>query len=155
METIDKPSEKVIEVRCRLRDNLRKNQEIHRSSAFDKNRFLDSEILNEKDIAGLCARIKRRKHATDDDLEKLGVAFFQSESNITTFIKITGAINVLVKEFIGQRQILAAQVLCNLSLGDDICCARIATFSGVYLMIYIRNINQVLMSVSLMFFFHE
>lgn len=85
------------ESREKRRDLLRGQREFNRSKAFDLNRFVESEIVTEKDIAGLCSRIKRRKHATDDDLRKLCNAFLQSEANIAVFVKTTGAINIVIK----------------------------------------------------------
>lgn len=137
-------------LRARIREEFARARDLHRSLAFDTNRFLESEILTEKDVVGICSRIKRRKHATEEDLIKLSNAFFQSEANISAFIKVTGAINVIVKEFIGNndRQLLAAKTLCNMSLGNDVCCSRIATFAGVYLMIYLRNLHNNSFNVS-------
>lgn len=138
-----------------LRDNrrikLKEHQEFNRLKAFDSHRFVDSEVLTEKDIAGLCSRIKRRKHASEEDLRKLGNAFIQSEANIAVFIKTTGAINIIVKEFTGSdrsKQLFAAQCLCNLSLGDEICCSKVATFAGSYLMIFIMKSNDATLTVS-------
>lgn len=143
--------EKVEEVRCKLREDLVKARDHHRSSAFDKNRFLESEILTEEDVKKLCGRIKRLKHANEEDLTKLTTAFYQREENISVFLKTTGAINVIIKEFIGndhEKRILAGQVLLNLSLADGDC-SKIATFAGAYLMIYLRNLTCVVLNVSL------
>ena len=143
------------ELRSNRRIKLKEHQEFNRLKAFDSNRFVESEILTEKDVVGLCSRIKRRKHATEEDLRKLSNAFIQSEANIVAFIKITGAINILIKEFTGcerNQQLLAAQCLCNLSLGDETCCSKVATFAGSYLMIFIMKSSDVAFSVSLKFF---
>ncbi|CAG9798847.1 unnamed protein product [Chironomus riparius] len=140
---IENLSGKVNELRVKLREEHSKSQHLHRSIAFDHNRFIESEIFTESDVTGICSRIKRRKHATEEDLIKLATSFYQNEANISAFMKITGAINVIVKEFIGHsdRQLLTAQALCNLSLSDA-CCSKIATFAGAYLMIYLRNLTQ-------------
>jgi hypothetical protein len=109
----------------------------------------ESDILTEDDIKGLCNRIKRRKHADEEDLVKLGNAFFQSEKNISAFINTTGALKVLIKELIGRdRKLLAAMCLCNLSLGNDSACSKIASFAGCYLMIYLRNLKDFALVVS-------
>ncbi|CRL00866.1 CLUMA_CG014117, isoform A [Clunio marinus] len=140
LESLDKSSEFAARMRKERWDKLKEHQEFNRMKAFDSNRFLATDILTEEDIKGLCSRIKRKKHAPRDDLIKLCNAFIQSLENISTFIKVTGAINVIIKEFTGcdrRQQLLAAQCLCNLSLGDEVCCTKIATFAGSYLMIYI------------------
>lgn len=148
-EIIENQSEIVIESRIKRRDYLNKTRELHRTSAFDRNRFLESEILTESDIKGICTRIKRRKHCTEEDLEKLTNAFFQSESNITEFISVTGAINVVIKELIGsERQLMAAQCICNLSLGDEASCNKVATFVGSYIIILLKNLTNVMLIVS-------
>lgn len=148
-EIEEKPSELVKESRFKRREEHTKSRGLHRHIAFDQNRFLESEILKEEDIKGICGRIKRRKHCTEEDLEKLCNAFFQSEANISAFIKVTGAINVVIKEFIGvERQLQAAKVICNMSLGDEICCNKIALFAGAYLMIFLKNLSNVPLIVS-------
>lgn len=155
---MDNPEHKV-EDSVKLANELRKNrrekfkqlQEFNRLSAFEKNRFAESEIVTEADINGLCSRIKRKKRASSEDLERLANAFLQSESNISAFIKVTGAINIIIKEFTGSdrsQQLLAAQCLCNLSLGDETSCSKIATFAGSYLMIFLLNSSDASFSVS-------
>lgn len=124
------------------RSRKQKQQVYNRLKAFDSNRFLGSDLYTESDITGLCSRIKRRKHAEDADLIKLGTAFLQSENNIVAFLNVIGAIDVVVKELTGtvrNQRILAAQCLCNLSLGSDFCCSKIASTAGIYLMICINS----------------
>lgn len=97
------------------------------------------ENLSEKDVSGLCSRIKRRKHATIEDMFRLSHAFLQSNDNIIIFAKTPGAINVIVKELTGhdsELQIKACETLCNLSLGDAFVCEKIAIFAGSYLVTY-------------------
>lgn len=139
------------ELRQYRREHLKDQQESNRLRAFDSNRFVESEILTEQDVIGLCSRIKRRKRADAEDLEKLCSAFIQKEINISAFMKVTGAINVLIKEFTSNnrsQQLRAANALCNLSLGDEACCAKIATFAGSYLMIFIMKSDDHELSVT-------
>lgn len=151
METTEESSGKAVDLRSNRRMKLKEQQEFNRMKAFDSNRFMESEIFTEKVVSGMCSRIKRRKHATEEDLRKLSNAFIQTEANIMTFMKTTGAINIIIKEFTGgerSQQLLAAQCLCNLSLGDETCCSKVATFAGSYLMIFIMKSSDVLLSVS-------
>lgn len=130
------------ELRCNRREKHQEQRIFNRLKAFEVNRHVDSEIFTESDVTGLCSRIKRRKHALAEDMVRLNQAFAQSENNISAFIKTTGAINILVKEFTGNdksRQLLAAQSLCNLTLGDEACCLKVATFAGSYLMIFLMS----------------
>ena len=149
---VEKDSQKLTkELRENRREKMKEQQEFNRLSAFEKNRFAEDEIVSEEDIKGLCSRIKRRKRADVEDLKRLADAFLQAEANITAFIKVTGALNILVKEFTGNdrsHQMLAAQCLCNLSLGDETSCAKIATFAGSYLMIFMMNSSDSSFSVS-------
>ena len=111
----------------------------------------ESEKVTENDIKGLASRIKRKKHAAKEDLIKLSQGFLESEENITTFCKITGAINVIVKELTGKnadQRLKASECICNLSLGNEVCCEKIALLAGTYLATYIENVMCHGLSVS-------
>lgn len=141
-------------VRELKRTELRWEQKRHRKAEIDVNRAGLGEMLQEvheienlssQEIKGLASRIKRRKHADAKDLIKLGYGFQQSGENISEFVRITGAINVIVKEFTGHDsdlQQLAGECLCNLSLGDEVCCEKVATFAGTYLIAFLENVNN-------------
>lgn len=136
------------------RNELRWERQLHRKSGLDSNRAGLGEMLREvqaienltaQEIRGLASRIKRRKHADTKDLLKLSYGFQQSAENISEFIRITGAINVIVKEFTGldsELQQLAAECLCNLSLGDEVCCEKVAMFSGTYLITFMETVTN-------------
>lgn len=139
------------ELRKARADKLKEHQGARRLAAFDASRFDEDELISEHDMHGLCARIKRRKGADAEDLQRLGVAFIQCEANIVAFVRVTGAINVIVKELIGHdrsQQLLAAQCLCNMSVGNELCCAKLATFAGSYLMILMCDSNDTELAVS-------
>lgn len=145
-----KPSTKILEIRQKIRENVASTRELHRLTAIDSNRFI-AEQITEKDISGLAGRIKRRKQATAEDLVKLGHAFLQNQSNISVFMKITGASNVIIKEFTGNngnQQLLAAQCLCNLSMGDEISCAKLSSSIGTYLIMYVHSSTNIILTVS-------
>lgn len=61
----------------------------------------DLDSITEKDVTGIASRIKRKKGAAEEDLNRLSHAFLQNVENIVTFSKITGALNVIVKELTG------------------------------------------------------
>ncbi|XP_055541453.1 uncharacterized protein LOC129727549 [Wyeomyia smithii] len=136
------------------RNELRWERQLHRKTDLDINRAGLGEMLREvqdienlscAEIKGLASRIKRRKHADAKDLLKLSYGFQQSAENISEFIRITGAINVIVKVFTGSDsdlQQLAAECLCNLSLGDEVCCEKVAMFAGTYLITFIETVNN-------------
>ncbi|XP_058059835.1 uncharacterized protein LOC131210583 [Anopheles bellator] len=143
-----------VEVNRNLRRNeLKWDQKSQRKQELDRHRAGLGELhhatsmienVTEADIKGLAGRIKRRKRCEPMDLVQLSYGFQQSRENISHFLRITGAINVIVKELTGHDynlQLLAAECICNLSLGDDVCCEKIATFSGTYLITLVENSN--------------
>jgi len=69
----EKPAAIIQELRLKHIEDIKQQRELQRLSTFDSNRFLDKKSLTEQDIKGLSARIKRRKHATAEDLTKLGL----------------------------------------------------------------------------------
>uniref|UniRef100_A0A182QJ20 IBB domain-containing protein n=1 Tax=Anopheles farauti TaxID=69004 RepID=A0A182QJ20_9DIPT len=141
------------QIRSQKRHELKWDQKTHRKRELDRNRAGLGELhhsigviehITEQEIKGLAGRIKRRKRCDPIDLVRLSYGFQQSRENIAHFIRTTGAINVIVKELTGHDfnlQLLAAECLCNLSLGDDVCCEKIATFAGTYLIALSENPN--------------
>uniref|UniRef100_A0A182PAU4 IBB domain-containing protein n=1 Tax=Anopheles epiroticus TaxID=199890 RepID=A0A182PAU4_9DIPT len=140
-------------IRSQKRYELKWGQKTQRKKELDRNRAGLGELqhsigviehITEQEIKGLAGRIKRRKRCDAMDLVQLSYGFQQSRENIAHFIRITGAINVIVKELTGHDtnlQLLAAECLCNLSLGDDVCCEKIANFAGTYLIAMAENPN--------------
>ncbi|SPP79868.1 uncharacterized protein LOC117582314 [Drosophila guanche] len=141
-------------LRLKIRSYAKEQRQVLRTSATDALRFGLGQIWNEiselenlsaKDVSGLAARIKRRKHATAEDMYRLSHAFLQGNENINTFAGIPGAMQVLVKELSGaniQRQIDAAECFCNLSLGDAHVSEKIAALAGSYLVTYLDGKEQ-------------
>lgn len=154
-------SEAVQNLKSNLRANVRQDRTERRHNASDSLRLgvgelskfiTDLERITEKDIAGMAARIKRRRRADEDDLIRLSQSFLQCTENITAFTSITGALNVLVKELTGSdssRQILACECLCNAALGTDNSCEKIALSAGSYLLMYVDSADQRLAQTSL------
>lgn len=139
------------EIREKQRQEVRRHQSEQRVDLLDRKRCGLSELyqtinieerLTEKDVGGLAARLKRRKRAEEQDLKRLTAAFLHSEKNISEFCRITGALNVIMKEFTStdsDLQLLAAECLCNLALGEDACSKKVATAAGTYLLLYLTN----------------
>lgn len=107
-----------------IRSNLREHRKLERfndrnesSDAFRvgvgaiKEIISDFDNITEKDVTGLASRIKRKKAATEEDLNRLSHAFLLNVENIITFSKITGALNVIVKELTGDSQSTMSDVL--------------------------------------------
>lgn len=139
-------------IRDGIREAIVKARNEKRNKDMDSMRFgLDDQHVSttfshitDKDVAGIAMRIKRRKKADIDDLEKLSCAFLANESNISCFCKIAGALNIIVKELTGldaATQILASEALCNLSLGNEVCCEKISTNCGSYLAMFLTSSN--------------
>ncbi|XP_016974171.1 uncharacterized protein LOC108040962 [Drosophila rhopaloa] len=136
-------------LRSKIRENARDQRLECRAKAKDslriglgqvKKEVAALESLDTKDVIGLAGRIKRRKHATSEDLCRLSLAFLQGNDNINAFAAIPGAIQVLVKELTGphiQQQINAVECLCNLSLGEAHVSEKIASLAGSYMVTYL------------------
>ncbi|XP_075152258.1 uncharacterized protein LOC142226246 [Haematobia irritans] len=148
-------------LREKIREYTKRHREQVRADTSDSLRFQLGEIkeyikeldnLSEKDVTGLAARIKRRKHATEEDMYRLSHAFLQDAKNIEVFSKTTGALQVLIKELTGnnaERQISAAECLCNLSLGEAPVCEKISSFTGSYLVTFLKSKESQLVRLSL------
>lgn len=78
-----------------------------------KEEFAAQDNLSEKDVHGLASRIKRRKHATSEDLFRLALAFLQGIENINAFAAIPGALQVLVKELTGSYHLIFPFICCT------------------------------------------
>lgn len=103
-------------IRENLHSNIRITRIKHRESAIDRLRIrpedvdmLPVDVMNftKDDIMATAHAIKKNKHITTDELQKLSHAFLQSPDNIECFLNVTGALNVLIKESIGRCLYLA------------------------------------------------
>lgn len=106
----DESSASVNAIRSNLREHLKLERFKVRNESSDalrvgvgaiKEIITDLDNITEKDVTGMASRIKRKKGATEEDLNRLSHAFLQNVENIITFSKITGALNVIVKELTG------------------------------------------------------
>lgn len=108
--------------------------------------------VSASEILKLCNRIKRRKQLEDYDLIRISKGFLCSSENIVLFLKTQGAFNVLIKELIGSsgdKQILVAEAICNLSLGDHLSCVKISKAIASYLLPMTTSQNSSLAETSL------
>ncbi|KAL7740753.1 hypothetical protein ACLKA6_012368 [Drosophila palustris] len=138
-------------LRRKIREYARQQRKELRTNSMDALRFClgqiqdeirELECLDVKDVRGLASRIKRRKHADAADMYRLSHAFLQGNANIIVFAGVQGATQVIVKELTGghvQRQIEAAECLCNLSLGKPYVCEKITNLAGSYLVTYLTS----------------
>lgn len=94
----------------------------------------EESSLKPEDISALAKRIKRKKSADQNDLISLSNGFLQNPKNISTFLMITGAVNILIKELSGAQRLLSAEAICNLAMGDSVCGEKLAKFDGPYLL---------------------
>ncbi|XP_067624407.1 uncharacterized protein mRpL27 isoform X1 [Eurosta solidaginis] len=148
-----------------LRDKIRQFSQRHReelrAKSKDALRFGLGEIhaqveelnnITVKDVLGLVKRIKRRKHASVEEMYRFSHAFLQSIDNIKIFAKEPGALQIIIKELTGidsERQIGAVECLCNLSLGEAPVCEKIANLAGSYLVTYLDSLDERLKRTSL------
>lgn len=138
-------------LRHKIREYARQQRKDLRTNTMDALRFSLGQIKDEirelenlgaKDVRGMASRIKRRKHADAQDMYRLSHAFLQDNANISVFAGVQGATQVIVKELTGphvERQIEAAECLCNLSLGEPFVCEKITNLAGSYLVTYLTS----------------
>ncbi|XP_054744110.1 uncharacterized protein LOC129248547 [Anastrepha obliqua] len=148
-------------LREKLREISQHQRELHRAKSKDALRFGLGEInkkveeinnLTVKDVEGLITRIKRRKHASVEEMYQLSHAFLQSMDHIKLFAKVPGILHIIVKELTGidsGRQIGAVECLCNLSLGEAPVCEKITNTAGSYLVTYLDSLDDRLKRTSL------
>lgn len=168
----------VSSIRENVRDDIRSARIKHRQHEIDRLRILPAAIdslsiklmsFTKDDIIAIAHEIKKNKHITTAELQKLSHAFLQSSENIECFLSVTGALNVLVKEFIGklhlfvfhcfwkkhksfyfrlrigsdtEKQLLAVECFCNLSLGSPMSCEIVALKVGSYLHTFLTSSNE-------------
>lgn len=105
------PSPSVNVLRANLREDRKLERFKMRNDSTDAFRvgigvinelISDLDNITDKDVTSMASRIKRKKAANEQDLNRLSHAFLQNVENITTFSKITGALSVIVKELSGK-----------------------------------------------------
>lgn len=104
----------VSSVRDKIRENIRVARNKHRHDEIDSLRIAPNELENlsielitfsKDDILSMARTIKKNRHITPVELQKFSHAFLQSADNIECFLSVNGALNVMVKEFIGNFHI--------------------------------------------------
>lgn len=150
--TAPKESQSILQLREKLRTKMKLSRQEHRHEGVDTIRIAIGEnytenlrAYTEDDVVKLAKALKRQKHANPHQLNQLSHAFLQSAENIQCFLNITGALNVIVKEFTGSNndaQLLAAECVCNLSLGSEISCEKLAHHVATYLITFLKSSNE-------------
>lgn len=151
-DIISKENESIVQLREKLRTKLRISRQEHRHKGTDTVRIAIGESFTENlrtyakdDVQRLAKAIKNKKRANPHQLNQLAHAFLQSNENIQCFLNVTGALNVVVKEFTGTRndtQLLAAECICNLSLGSEVACEKLALNVATYLITFLKSSNE-------------
>lgn len=95
------------------------------------------KVTSTDEILELCEQLCLRMHDKKKNLllVRLSRAMLDSEANITTFLN-HAALKIVVKELEGAHRLLAAELLCNSSLGDDKCCIILEKAAGDCLLRY-------------------
>lgn len=150
--TAPKETESILQLREKLRTKMKISRQEHRHEDVDTVRIAigDSYVENlrtytQDDVMKLAKAIKHQKHAKPHQLNQLSHAFLQSAENIQCFLNVTGAVNVIVKELTGSnsdKQSLAAECVCNLSLGSEISCDKLALHVATYLITFLKSSNE-------------
>lgn len=102
----------VTTIRANVKENIRIARLKHRHDEVDNFRItlgdaedssaINLQTFNNADILAIANQIKRKRHAPPTELMKLSHAFLQSIENISYFVKITGALAVIIKEMTGK-----------------------------------------------------
>lgn len=147
-----KETESITQLREKLRTKMKISRQEHRHEGVDTIRIAIGDDYTENlrtytqdDVLKLAKTIKHQKHANPHQLNQLCHAFLQSAENIQCFLNVTGALNVIVKEFTGSNndaQSLAAECVCNLSLGSEIACEKLALHVASYLVTFLKSSNE-------------
>lgn len=152
-ESVEQQSQNTLEsIRLRVRNERYAHRKEVRFDQIDALRlelggiYVDNlRNYTNNDVYELIKCIKKRKRAKVDQMSKLCHAFIQSVDNISCFINIAGAINVIIKELTGNcfdSQILAAECICNLSLGSQIACEATSLCVGSYLITFLKSVDE-------------
>lgn len=98
-----------------IRENVKENIRIarlkNRQDELDSLRITFADVedhcinlqtFTTNDVLAIANKIKKQRHASVTELQKLSHAFLQSSENITCFVNATGALPVIVKEMTGK-----------------------------------------------------
>lgn len=151
-EAPPKETESILQLREKMRTKMKISRQEHRHEGVDTIRIAIGDtytdnlrIYTQDDVLKLAKVIKHQKHAKPHQLNQLSHAFLQSAQNIQCFLNVTGALNVIVKELTGSNndaQLLAAECVCNLSLGTEISCEKLALHVATYLITFLKSSNE-------------
>ncbi|XP_054257772.1 importin subunit alpha-4 isoform X1 [Macrosteles quadrilineatus] len=136
----------VVESRLTSRENILKNKRKSLQDVVDNGRLIKNE-----EVTILANKLKTKSLVQFEDLALLKIAFVQSSHNIVAFLKVKGALHGLVREFSSAKpnfELLAAECICNLALGDAKSCFIVAKAAGPYLLTTLSGFNDNLKAIS-------
>lgn len=147
-----KETETILQLREKIRKICTISRQEHRHEGIDTIRIAIGDNYTENlrtytqdDVLKLAKAIKHKKHAKPHQLNQLSHAFLQSHENIQCFLNVTGALHIIVKELTGNNndtQSLAAECVCNLSLGSEIACEKLTLHVASYLITFLKSSNE-------------
>lgn len=151
-DVVSKETASIKQLREKMRTKMKISRQEHRHVGSDSIRIAIGDTYTENlrnytedDVLKLAKAIKQQKHAKPRQLNQLSHAFLQSAGNIQCFLNVTGALNVIVKELTGNNndaQSLAAECVCNLSLGSEIASEKLALNAASYLITFLKSSNE-------------
>ncbi|XP_031623357.1 uncharacterized protein LOC116340809 [Contarinia nasturtii] len=151
----------VATIRENVKENIRIARLKHRQNELDNLRIthgkledlsINLQTFTKDNVLATANKIKKQRHASATELMKLSHSFLQSSENINCFVNATGALPVIVKEMTGtntEKQLLAVECLCNLSLGSANDCEKIAQKAGTYLHTFLESSNESIVKTTL------
>ncbi|XP_037959726.1 uncharacterized protein LOC119689057 [Teleopsis dalmanni] len=145
-------------IRCKMRNAAEVQRHNKRHEVNDMLRcglgemIEDFEAISTQEIVDLSEKLRSRRTATCEDLFRLSRAFISDEQHIVAFMSTPGAFQVIIKELTGRRadrELLALQCICNLSLGKAKICEKIVAYAGSYLSVILEGGSYEMKSIAL------
>ncbi|KAI8436436.1 hypothetical protein MSG28_010019 [Choristoneura fumiferana] len=125
------------------RSILMVNRRACRDEETNVRRNIVSQNVTQAVIADIANRLKSKSAVSVSDLRTLKNGLLENPQYTEIVLNTQGAVRGLVRELTGQgsRQCVAADCLCNLSLGEERASAAVAKAAGLYLLAALDSLN--------------
>ncbi|XP_077298756.1 transmembrane and coiled-coil domain-containing protein 6 [Arctopsyche grandis] len=142
------------ELRAREKQQLETSRRQQRSDVINSSRrglgYTSNLKYSVETVTKIATKLKSKGSISVDELLILMYALSEHEDHISSFFKIHGAVQGLIKELTGidaRKQLIATGCICNLALGPTKSCLYLAKNCGTYLITYLQSQNRHLMEL--------
>ncbi|XP_050436355.1 uncharacterized protein LOC126843087 [Adelges cooleyi] len=147
----------------RVKEKIRYDVNVHREKnklillnarrgiTFDENDD-KNDTFTIQDVHNIALEIKKKKTITRNHLKLLKHAFLNGQEFILEFFRVQGAFDSLLHYTSSNDdalQLAAFECFCNMSLGDNKTCIKLAKLITPYLMVHINSLNFNISSISI------